>query len=261
MEYFVMCAVIFPFIRRLFSSFVLISFTLTMLFPSWAWTMEDVQKAHRPTHASNLNSDTLLEEDEHLDKDGRPIDDLLHSLPADDENTRTWYRFLKKVIGQDKATSSFLFGIGIDTSDNLLSDETAHAHQFALPTDFSFSHIQTFFQSQPEIQSYYKGLSLTSSGLTWQAKGYEFILDFAGDLTFYAQNKSVADFAYTESLRVNNPYGDIYIGAEVPSQRLQVLAQNVFYQTPASPLERLDIWAVGVEQTKGIACISAASHL
>jgi hypothetical protein len=142
-----------------------------------------------------------------------------------------------------------------------VSDEATNSHQFALPTDFSFSSIQTFFQSQPEIQSYYKGLSLTSSGLTWQAKGYEFILDFAGDLTFYAQNKSVADFAYTESLRVNNPYGDIYIGAEVPSQRLQVLAQNVFYQTPASPLERLDIWAVGVEQTKGIACISAASHL
>ncbi len=252
-----------------FTRFILVSFVHMTVLPSWIWAMDSdetsfltsARNAFRAERDSSIPTVAKHKQsDESLLFGGEEGDTCTAEMNASSNQT-LWKRFLENVIGRYKGIGDFCFGIGIDEDDRLLSEASLSRHLITLPEVFSFSDLQTFFQTNARVQRYYPGLSLMHHGFTWRSKGYDFIFDFAGDLTFYAQNESVADFPYDEALRLSNPYGDVYVGANVPIHHLQVYGQNMFYQTKSSPIDRLDVWAIGKDNIPGIGCIAREAVL
>ena len=176
--------------KRLFNSLVLVSFLWMTLFPTLAWATEKSPDA--VFKEQNDNSSFYRKSKPYLGDSHtiQPEDDYDPTLDINKKNSLIWQTFLTTIINQSTKNESFSFGIGIDTRDDLVSfaknsaleANTNISHRFDLPTNFSFTTNQDYFKSSTAIQQHYQGFSLTTGGLTWQAHGYDFMLDFSGDV-------------------------------------------------------------------------------
>jgi hypothetical protein len=184
-----MCAVIFPFIRRLFSSFVLTCFLWTTLFQTIAFA--EFERA-RPEFAV-------------LEHDGGTLNAVRFN------------------VGVERLEAATL-GKGSDSSGtSRYADILRQTTDLFIPTGQSFKETQSTLDLLYKGSSY-EGIKFVENGLTWTSEGYNFYFHESGHL-HVSRNSKIADA--NRNMRFFNAHGAVFLSDDMDFDSLALDAKDV----------------------------------
>ncbi len=188
-----MCAVIFPFIRRLFSSFVLTCFLWTTLFQTIAFA----------------EFERVIPE---------------HAFLEREAGTLKTIRLNIGVQSFDSAADATHFDPLIDAKQlDIYADMLRQTTDLFIPFEESFDKTQ---ESLDHIYkgSTYEGIKISEDGIKWTAHGYNYHMHNSGHMCVSA---NTAGLALSRNLKLSNPHGAIFLEGDLDFDTLSLDTKDV----------------------------------